>query len=187
MANYKKIEGFRKNSTLYESNNKLYKKDKTPPDKDYMYIRCKEYDTSRCKARGFIMADQLILNHPDHTCAVNELYIKQLKLKTELKDAAEKGEKTFKKIYDSKVRKAGISIPMPDVISAMKKRRASVLPPKIAKPKKVVEFLESEDTDEKWKSNYYTSVTHEMISADGEYLSFMSKSYQRPKCHSTMP
>ena len=55
------------------------------------------------------------------------------------------------------------------------------------RPKKVVEFLESEDTDEKWKSNYYTSVTHEMISGDGEYLSFMSKSYQRPKCHSTMP
>jgi len=158
--NYQMIEGLRKDSNLYLSNNKLYKIDKGRGG--FVYLRCTNHDKG-CKARGFVMDEQVIVSK-EHTCSIDENYIKQMKLKTSLKNAAEKGEKTFKSIYDDKTRKAGITVPLPDVISAMKKRRAGVLPANVTTPPKVVAFLEDPSTDEKWKSNYYTFVTHEETS-----------------------
>ena len=139
-SNYKIMEGTRKNSTLYVFASKLYlvdkpKKDKGTAKKDKgrsscIYLRCKDYKVGDgCGARAYIEKNKFVVTSPVHRCEINQEYIRQLRLKSVLKNEAEKGKKSFKEIYDEKTKEAGISIPLPDVLSAMKKRRACDLPP----------------------------------------------------------
>ena len=178
-SNYKIMEGTRKNSTLYVFASKLYLVDKPKKDakkdakKDKgrsscIYLRCKDYKVGDgCGARAYIEKNKFIVTSPVHRCEINQEYIRQLRLKSVLKNEAEKGKKSFKEIYDEKTKEAGISIPLPDVLSAMKKRRACDLPPNVTKPEDVVAFMEKGHP--RWSRHHYKNVVHITRTKKGKF------------------
>lgn len=187
--NYKVMEGARKNSQLYVFASKLYVvdkckkktegKEKGKQDKSLIYLRCRDFrQGDGCGARAYIAEDKFFVTHPLHKCGVDRDYIKELQLKTTLKDAAEKGEKPFKQIYEEKTKEAGFSVPLPEVLSSMKKRRAFDLPPNVTKAADVVAFMEAGHP--RWSHHYYKSVVHTTKTKKGRLnmlssIRFMSK------------
>jgi hypothetical protein len=175
-SNYKIMEGTRKNSKLYVFASKLYLADR-PKGKgkgsgsgsgSFIYVRCKDYKVGDgCSARGYIENNKFVVTIPEHTCGINQEYIRQLQLKSVLKNEAEKGEKSFKAIYDEKTKQAGISIPLPEVLSAMKKRRAIDLPPNVTKPEDVVTFMEKGHP--RWSRHHYKNVVHTTRTKKGKF------------------
>ena len=100
-SNYKIMEGTRKNSKLYVFASKLYLADR-PKGKgkgsgsgsdsgSFIYVRCKDYKVGDgCSARGYIENNKFVVTIPVHTCGINQEYIRQLRLKSVLKNEAEK-------------------------------------------------------------------------------------------------
>jgi hypothetical protein len=170
-TNYKIIEGSRKNSTVYVFASKLYLVDKKKKDKgtgSCIYLRCKNYKVGDgCGARAYIEKNKFVVTIPVHCCGENQEYIHQLQLKSVLKNEVEKGEKSFKQIYDEKIKEAGLSVPLPDVLSEMKKRRAFDYPPNVSKPEDVVNFMEKGHPN--WSQHHYKNVVHTTATKKGNF------------------
>lgn len=143
--NFTIIEGERKHSHMVVFDGHLYKREK--PIKGVIFVKCKEFFSSDCGARGRIVGPVMVLTNNIHKCNVDVTYIHRLELMAKLKRAAETSTDELKSVFDEVTSDnpnlQDANLTYEKAISAMKRARALRVPANVSQPAEVIEYLKS--------------------------------------------